>query len=132
MVVGGTVGSRTRNVPWLATRLVSAPAWTTSRQKNGMLRSSATGIRNAVSGSPTVAYTGIPSPARNTKRSYRNGPGGATTAGEVHTSVGIGSAVLVLPGLLSVSGVAQGGTVMGPTTPVVAPTPVADVASTRQ
>jgi len=40
--------------------------------------------------------------------------------------------VVVPPEVLSVSGVAHGGTVMGPTTPVEAATPVAEVASTRQ
>jgi hypothetical protein len=40
--------------------------------------------------------------------------------------------VVVPPGVLSVSGVAHGGTVMGPTTPVEAAAPVAEVASTRQ
>src|SRR5712692_2597728 len=53
-------------------------------------------------------------------------------AGEDQTSVGIGSAVFVPPGLLKVSGVAHGGTVTGPTTPVVAKARVADEASTRQ
>src|SRR5947209_2309795 len=101
MVAGGTVGSRTRNVPWLTTRLVSVPAWATNRQVWGTFRSSGRRIRNDVSVNPPAAYTGTGSPTRNTNRSYRNGPGGATMAGEVQTKVGCASTVFVPPGLLS-------------------------------
>src|SRR5579859_53749 len=73
-----------------------------------------------------------PVATRTTSRSYVNGPGGVATDTGRHLSVGSAVSMTIPAGLLSVVSVAHGGTTTGPMRPLVAVSPVAAVASTRQ
>ena len=132
IVAPGTVGSSTRNGPRLSVTEESAPRCATTFQRYWTLRSSGSVIVNVVSTSPPTPYVGNGCPSRITNMSYRNGPGGAATAGERQVNVGWMSGVAVPCGLSSVVRVTHAGTAIGPTRPVDAVTAMASVASTRQ
>src|SRR5436190_15865197 len=69
---------------------------------------------------------------RCTRRSYTQGPGGLDTSAGSQMNVGCAVSITTPAGLLNVTSVAQDGTFTGPISPVVAVSPLAAVASTRQ
>src|SRR5690348_11506802 len=120
-----------RNTPAEADRLVSDPACVTTAQVYAVFFSRAMGIRNAVSVNPAAPYTAKLWFTRNTWKSKESAASGGLIWGTVQTNVGWVESVVTPAVSLRVRRVAQGGTTMGPTAPVVADAPVTD-ASTRQ
>src|SRR4029077_10899178 len=74
----------------------------------------------------------MPVATRCTSRSNVSGPGGLDTGTGLHVSVGCAVSMTIPAGLLSDVSVAHAGTTTGPIRPLVAVSPLAAVASTRQ
>src|SRR6267378_4414143 len=112
--------------------LVSDPACTTSSQRYAVLRSSGCGSSKVVSVRLATLNSIPPVATRCTSRSKVSGPGGADTCAGFHVNVGCAVSITMPAGLLNEVRVAHAGTMIGPITPLVAVSPLAAVASTRQ